>query len=113
MSPPELSIVVPVRNGMPYLPDAIGSALAELPDDAELIVRDNRSTDGTAEWLATLRDPRVRVITVMRISRAGENWTAVAREATGEYRQAPVRGRLCRPRGGSAGSWTPRASQAR
>lgn len=85
MSPHELSIVVPVRNGMPYLPDAIGSALAELPDDAELIVRDNRSTDGTAEWLATLQDPRVRVITGTEDLTAGENWTAVAQEATGEF----------------------------
>ena len=85
MTSRELSIVVPVRNGMPYLPEAIASALADMPDDAELIVRDNRSTDGTAAWLATLRDPRVRVITGTEDLTAGENWTAVAQEATGEF----------------------------
>ena len=69
VSPHELSIVVPVRNGMPYLPDAIGSALADLPDEAELIVRDNGSTDGTAEWLAHLRDPGSGSSPALRISR--------------------------------------------
>ncbi len=85
MSTPELSIVVPVRNGMPYLPEAIRSALADLPDDAEIIVRDNCSTDGTAQWLASLADPRVRVVTGTEDLTAGENWTAVAREATGTF----------------------------
>ncbi|MBF4561665.1 glycosyltransferase family 2 protein [Microbacterium sp. VKM Ac-2870] len=85
MTVPELSIVVPVRNGMPYLPDAIGSALAELPPDGELVVRDNCSTDGTAAWLAAVDDPRLRVITGTDDLTAGQNWTAVAKEASGTF----------------------------
>ena len=85
MSSPSLSVVVPVRNGMPYLPAAIASALADLPPDGEVIIRDNMSTDGTANWLKTVTDPRVRVITSDTSLSAGENWTAVCREATGEF----------------------------
>lgn len=85
MSEPVLSIVVPVRNGMPYLPAAIEPALAQLPADAEMIVRDNCSTDETAAWLATINDPRVRVITSTDDLSAGENWTAVTQEARGRY----------------------------
>lgn len=85
MTVPELSIVVPVRNGMPYLPDAIRSALAELPPDGELVVRDNCSTDGTAAWLAAVDDPRLRVITGTDDLTAGENWTEVAKEAAGTF----------------------------
>jgi glycosyltransferase involved in cell wall biosynthesis len=85
MSAPSLSVVVPVRNGMPYLPDAVGSALAELPADAELVIRNNMSTDGTGEWLETISDSRVTVITSDRSLSAGENWTAVCEAATGEY----------------------------
>lgn len=85
MSSPDLSIVIPVRNGMPFLPAAVGSALSGLPERAEVIVRDNCSSDGTAAWLTTLDDPRVRVISGTDDLTAGENWTAVMGEARGEF----------------------------
>ena len=82
---PLVSVVIPVRNGMPYLPEAIASALAELTDDGELIVRDNCSSDGTAEWLATVGDPRVTVVSSERDMTAGENWSAVCAASRGRW----------------------------
>ena len=45
------SIVIPVYNGMPFLPEAVASALAQDYRDLEVVVVENGSTDGTAEWL--------------------------------------------------------------
>ena len=55
-----VSVALPARNGMPYLREAVASILAQTFDDLELLVVDNASTDGTAEFLATVADPRVR-----------------------------------------------------
>ena len=57
---PLVSIVIPVYNGMPYLPDAVGSALAQDYEPIEVVVVENGSTDGSAEWLrACAVRPRV------------------------------------------------------
>jgi len=55
-----VSVALPTRNGMPYLREAVGSILAQTFPSFELLVIDNASTDGTAEFLATVVDPRVR-----------------------------------------------------
>ena len=54
-----VSVVVPSYNEGPYLLQTVDSLLQSLPADGELIVVDDRSTDGSAEFLAG-RDRRVR-----------------------------------------------------
>lgn len=60
---PAVSVLLPVRNGMPYLPAAITSVLRQSFRDVELLVIDDGSTDGTASYLGELTDARVRVVT--------------------------------------------------
>jgi glycosyltransferase involved in cell wall biosynthesis len=51
------TVVTPVFNGMPWLPDAIESVAAQRADvDLEHIVLDGGSTDGSREWLAAHAD---------------------------------------------------------
>src|SRR4029079_16931845 len=57
--PPRYSILLPTRNGIRYLPHAIDSVLSQSFQDFELIVSDNHSGDGTAEYLTKLSDPRL------------------------------------------------------
>ena len=60
--PPRVSVVMPVRNGGAYLRLAVDSVLAQTCADFELLIIDDRSTDGAIEGLAALGDPRVRVL---------------------------------------------------
>ena len=61
-APPVVSVLLPVRNGLPYLSAAVESVLRQTFTDIEVLVIDDGSTDGTAAWLRTLTDPRVRVL---------------------------------------------------
>jgi glycosyltransferase involved in cell wall biosynthesis len=44
-------IVVPVYNGLPYLPETLKSILCDLPVEADVLLVDDGSTDGTGEYL--------------------------------------------------------------
>lgn len=79
---PTVSIVVPAHNGMPWIKESIGSVLAQSYTKWEIVIRDDGSTDGTREWLATLADPRIRIV-LADSAGAAANWTAVSELATG------------------------------
>ncbi len=51
---------MPTRNRVESLPAAIASVEAQSYNAWELLIVDDGSTDGTAEYLAALEDPRVR-----------------------------------------------------
>ena len=59
---PELSVLMPVRNGAATIASAIGSTLRAMPKDAELVVCDDASDDETVELARSTGDHRVRVI---------------------------------------------------
>lgn len=60
---PTFSIVIPVYNRAALVRRAIDSCLAQTPADAfEVVVVDDGSTDGSAEAVAAIGDPRVRVV---------------------------------------------------
>ena len=63
---PDISVVLTTYDRRHSLPRAIAGVLAQ--DDArfELIVVDDASRDGTPDYLATLADPRIRVIVAER-----------------------------------------------
>jgi glycosyltransferase involved in cell wall biosynthesis len=59
---PEVSVLLPVYNAMPYLPMAIESVLAQSLTAFELLIVDDGSTDGTCAYLESLRDSRIRIV---------------------------------------------------
>lgn len=64
ISLPLISVVLPTHNRRATLERAIGSVLAQTLTQIELIVVDDGSTDGTADFLrASIKDPRVRIVT--------------------------------------------------
>ena len=62
-APPGLaSIVVPTWNGLKYTRECLDSVLKRTREPFEVVVVDNGSTDGTAAYVRSLKDPRVRLI---------------------------------------------------
>ena len=62
----DISVVLATYNRLHSLPRAIASVLAQQDAQFELIVVDDASRDGTAAYLATLNDPRIRVVVADR-----------------------------------------------
>lgn len=52
---PRVSIVVIVKNGMPYIRTAIESLTMQNCRDFEVVVQDAASTDGTTEYLQSVK----------------------------------------------------------
>lgn len=77
---PGVSVVIPVRNGMPYLEETLMSVRCQTRTADEVIVIDNRSTDGTREFLSTQTD--IEVVTQPSGVSAPANWTTAVRAAT-------------------------------
>ena len=65
---PPLSVVMPVRNALPFLDDSIGSILAQSFAEFEFVILDDASDDGSSERLREWagRDQRIRLIRIDR-----------------------------------------------
>lgn len=59
---PHFSIIMPLYNKAPYVRKAVESIVGQTYGDWELIVVDNRSTDGSGEIVAKLTDSRIRIV---------------------------------------------------
>ena len=68
---PRVSVIVPARNEVDTLPTALASLLAQEGVDLEVVVIDDRSTDGTGAWLDSQDDPR---LTVVHVHELPEGW---------------------------------------
>ena len=80
-----VSIVIPVYNGMPFLVEAVGSALAQDYPDIEVVVVENHSSDDGAAWLRSVEDPRLRVVFRDSTQPAAANWTQAVAESSGQF----------------------------
>lgn len=59
---PTASVALTSFNGVRWLRPQLGSILAELAADDELVVVDDASTDGSAALVEAQRDPRIRLL---------------------------------------------------
>lgn len=59
MPRPPVSVLMTVYNGMPYLPEAVGSVLNQTWSDFQFVIVDDGSTDESWAYLQSLRDPRL------------------------------------------------------
>jgi len=82
---PRISVVIPTRNRLEYLPFAIETVLSQDDRDFELIVSNNHSQDGTADFLGRLHDPRLRVIVPDRPLAMVDHFEWVLDQVTGEW----------------------------
>ena len=85
MNKPKYSIVIPVNNVINYLPSTIESIISQNYTDYELIISDDNSTDGTAEYIDSLNHPNIKILhTISRLTMA-EHFDWALTHATGEW----------------------------
>ena len=68
------SIILPVHNGGHYLKRCIDSILSQTYTDFNCIILENSSTDGTLEWLQSVTDDRIMIISSDKLLTIEENW---------------------------------------
>ena len=84
----KVSVVMPAYNAEKVIPDAIASILAQTGDyDLEILVADDRSTDGTRETVARLaqRHPQIVPLENTGAKGPGGGRNTCLKRATGEY----------------------------
>lgn len=89
MAAPKFSIIMPTYNRRRCLPTAIASVLQQTVQDYELLIIDDCSTDGTAEWLhetyPAAHYPQIQVIALSKNrGAAGARNVAIA-QAQGDW----------------------------
>jgi hypothetical protein len=68
------TIILPVRNGGPYIKQCVDSILNQSLRDFQLAILDNNSTDGTLQWVQTINDSRVKVFPSSSSLPIEQNW---------------------------------------
>lgn len=81
---PQVSVLMPVLNGGPFLRAAIESVLAQTHGDLELLVVDDGSSDGSPELAESVGDARVIVIRNERRAGLSAALNLALRRARGE-----------------------------
>ncbi|HEX6747222.1 MAG TPA: glycosyltransferase family A protein [Longimicrobium sp.] len=85
MDEPLVTVVIPTRDRLPMLRQAVASVVAQTYPRWELVVADHGSTDGTAAWLAEMDDPRVRSIPTDPARHVGHVRNRGAAMGTGDW----------------------------
>ncbi len=80
-----ITVLMSVRNGLPFVADAVRSVLAQSLGEFEFLILDDASMDGTRDFLRTLDDRRVRVIEVAENIGLTAALNVGLREAKGEF----------------------------
>jgi glycosyltransferase involved in cell wall biosynthesis len=82
---PKVSICIPTYNQVQFIQRAVESALAQSFDSFEVVVSDNHCTDGTSDYLAGLKDERVRIVRPPEHLPVAKNFDFSASQSRGEY----------------------------
>ena len=84
MTPPIVSVVMPVYNVENYVAEAVKSVLEQTFKDLELIIVDDGGRDDSMKICMGFQDPRIRIICQPNRGLAGARNTGIA-AARGEY----------------------------
>ncbi len=79
------TIFLPVRNGGGYLKKCVESILNQTYKKFDLVVLENCSTDGSAEWLSSVDDSRVTILPASSDLNIQSNWQRILEAKKNEY----------------------------
>lgn len=81
----KFSILIPTKDRLNLLKEAINSILSQSYSNWELIIADNCSQDNVEDYIISLRDERVVYYRQPKPVSVTENWNAANDAATGDY----------------------------
>jgi glycosyltransferase involved in cell wall biosynthesis len=82
----KFSVLLPTRNGGPFLENCIHSILGQGYDDLELIISDNANSDKTPEIISQfIRNPRVKALRLETPVSVTDNWNNALSASSGDY----------------------------
>src|SRR3954469_20581515 len=81
----KFSVLVPTRNRLAYLKNALETVRRQDYDDWEIIVSDNFSDEDIGGYVGSLDDPRVKYSRTDRFVPVTENWNNALERSTGDY----------------------------
>ena len=87
MHEPLVTVIIPTRNRLNFLKEALASILSQTYRNLEIIIQDNNCNDGTAEYIQKICEEDSRVIyqhSSIDLTML-ENWNAAAKNMHGEY----------------------------
>ena len=79
-----ISVCIATYNGSAYIRQQLESILSQLPENAEVVVADDGSTDGTLDVIAAVGDVRVRILPQSEHLGPTYNFERALREAKGD-----------------------------
>jgi glycosyltransferase involved in cell wall biosynthesis len=79
------SVIIPAKNGLPYLRWAVASVLSEPSETLELVVSVDSSEDGSLQFAQSLDDSRVRVFAPPSSLSMSEHWDFAQSKSTGQW----------------------------
>lgn len=85
MNQPKYSIIIPVYNGLPYLQACVQSILKQDYQNYELIISNDHSADGSAEYLYGLEHPNLTIVEPDERLSMTEHWEWALSFAKGEW----------------------------
>lgn len=80
---PKLSVIIPCKNGMPYLRFTMSSVLASPDKDLEILISVDSSEDETLEFVLSLNDSRIKVVQPDMPLSMSEHWDFAQSKASG------------------------------
>jgi glycosyltransferase involved in cell wall biosynthesis len=84
-SQPLVSVCIPSFNSEEFIAMTLESLLSQTLTDFEVVISDDRSTDGTISIIKRFQDPRIRLLENEQNLGLGPNWNKVLSSARGEY----------------------------
>jgi glycosyltransferase involved in cell wall biosynthesis len=84
-SHPLVSVCIPAFNSESFIGLTLESVLSQTCEDFEIVVCDDKSSDGTVSAIQRFNDPRIRLIPNERNLGMGGNWNKVVSLAKGKY----------------------------
>lgn len=81
----KISVIIPTRERASFLKHSLATVLAIPNPEIEIVVSNNACTDGTSSFLASISDPRLRVVQTDRRVSMRQNFEFALSHSSGDY----------------------------